>query len=375
MGDNILLTINKVAQEHINKIAAKCTEIKPLVAINCITYNHEPYICEALEGFVMQKTNFPFVAIVHDDASTDGTVAIIREYADKYPDIIRPIYETEPQYSKHDGSFGRIMQEACNATGAKYVAFCEGDDYWTDPLKLQKQVDYLESHSNCSLVCSNCDKFIQNKGLMLFNNQRGKNGIITFNDLILHNGIITLTVVVRSNVYVGYSDFRMGAKVWSFGDYPIWLYAASIGYIMKFSEEMGVYRVLDKSASHFTDNISRLRWINSEFSMFDFFDSRFIIPKSVRQEALYNRCNAYGQLSISLNALDLMNRIRKFYWNNHFYIAWTSFVLMTKYPRLAFISQLIESHLAIKAPLLYLKRRWSHSNVKKLLKKTSPVYI
>lgn len=128
---------------------------KPLVAIRCITYNHEAYIRDALEGFVMQQTDFPFVAIVHDDASTDGTADIIREYAAKYPDIIKPIYETENQYSKRDGSIPRIMNEACEKTGAKYYALCEGDDYWTDPLKLQKQVDFLESHPDYSLVFAN----------------------------------------------------------------------------------------------------------------------------------------------------------------------------------------------------------------------------
>lgn len=127
----------------------------PLVAIHCITYNHEPYIRDALEGFVMQQTDFPFVAIVHDDASTDGTAAIIREYAEKYPDIIKPIFESENQYSKHDGSLGRIMNQACDETGAKYIALCEGDDYWTDPLKLQKQVDFLETHPEYSMVFAN----------------------------------------------------------------------------------------------------------------------------------------------------------------------------------------------------------------------------
>ena len=101
---------------------------KTLVAIKCTVYNHEPYLCDCLEGFVMQQTNFPFVAIVHDDASTDGSAAIIHEYEEKYPDIIKPIYETENQYSKRDGSVGRIMDEAIDATGAKYVAMCEGDD-------------------------------------------------------------------------------------------------------------------------------------------------------------------------------------------------------------------------------------------------------
>lgn len=130
-------------------------DTKPLVVIRCITYNHEPFIRDALEGFVMQKTSFPFVAVVHDDASTDGTASIIREYAEKYPNIIKPIYETENQYSKRDGSLRRIMNEACDATGAKYIAFCEGDDYWIDPLKLQKQVDFLEANPEYGMCYTN----------------------------------------------------------------------------------------------------------------------------------------------------------------------------------------------------------------------------
>lgn len=122
-----------------------------IVAIKCLVYNHEPYLRDCLEGFVMQQTNFPFVAIVHDDASTDGSAAIIREYEEKYPNIIKPIYETENQYSKHDGSVGRIVDAAIDDTGAKYVAMCEGDDYWTDPLKLQKQVDFLEANPEYSM--------------------------------------------------------------------------------------------------------------------------------------------------------------------------------------------------------------------------------
>ena len=122
-----------------------------LVAIQCLVYNHEPYLRDCFEGFVMQKTNFRFVAIVHEDVSTDHSADIIREYEKEYPDIFRPIYETENQWSKHDGSLERIMNNAIDATGAKYVATCEGDDYWTDPLKLQKQVDYMEAHPECGL--------------------------------------------------------------------------------------------------------------------------------------------------------------------------------------------------------------------------------
>lgn len=120
----------------------------PLVTIRCITYNHEPFIRRCLDGFVMQKTNFPFEAVVHDDASTDGTADIIREYAEKYPHIIKPIYEKENLWSKRDGSLQRVMDAAMRG---KYVAMCEGDDYWIDPNKLQTQVDFMEAHPEYSM--------------------------------------------------------------------------------------------------------------------------------------------------------------------------------------------------------------------------------
>ena len=136
----------------------------PLVSIRCITYNHGKYIRDALEGFIMQKTNFKFEAIVHDDASTDNTAIIIQEYAKKYPDIIKPIFETENQYSKHDGSLTRIMYAACKG---KYIAYCEGDDFWTDPYKLQKQVDFLENHPDYVMCSHRYHSYNETKQIML----------------------------------------------------------------------------------------------------------------------------------------------------------------------------------------------------------------
>lgn len=122
---------------------------KPMVTISCIAYNHETYIARALDGFLMQKTNFPFEIVIHDDASTDRTPEIIREYAGKYPDIIRPMYQTENQYSKGISNISGAFNFP-RARG-KYIAMCEGDDYWIDETKLQRQVDYMEAHPECTM--------------------------------------------------------------------------------------------------------------------------------------------------------------------------------------------------------------------------------
>ena len=122
------------------------------VSICCITYNQEAYIRDALEGFVNQKTNFKYEVLIHDDASTDRTAEIIREYQEKYPDMIKPILQTVNQYSlgltsvSGTWNFPRAVKN-----GSKYIAMCEGDDYWICEDKLQRQVDYMDAHPECAL--------------------------------------------------------------------------------------------------------------------------------------------------------------------------------------------------------------------------------
>lgn len=116
-----------------------------LVSISILTFNHSSYIKECLDGILMQKTSFKFEILIHDDASTDGTEQIIKNYCKKYPDIIKPLYEKENQWVK--GKRGSVVFNFPRAKG-KYIALCEGDDYWTDPYKLQKQVDFLEKNED-----------------------------------------------------------------------------------------------------------------------------------------------------------------------------------------------------------------------------------
>ncbi len=247
------MSINEYAQKQIDDITNTVNSLKPLVVINCVTYNHEPYIRDALDGFVMQKTNFPFVAIVHDDASTDGTAAVIREYAEKYPDIIKPIYETENQYSKRDGSLSHIMQEARNATGAKYVAMCEGDDYWTDPLKLQKQVDFLESHADFTMCFHNAIEHWENStsedklfGLI---DDREYSGIELYENWC----VPTASVIVRKKILTSpLYTIALNNQKMIFGDIKVFLSAAHYGKVFGASFVGSVYR---KHAGGITVNI------------------------------------------------------------------------------------------------------------------------
>lgn len=134
----------------------------PLVSICCTAFNHEKFIRDAIEGLLMQQTNFNFEIIVHDDASTDGTAEIIREYEKKFPKLFVTIFQNENQYSKGIKPWKNFVFPKAKG---KYIAICEGDDYWSDPLKLQKQVDFLDSNTEYSL-CFHKVKILNSKGIL-----------------------------------------------------------------------------------------------------------------------------------------------------------------------------------------------------------------
>lgn len=208
-----------------------------MVTVRCLAYNHEPYIRQCLEGFVMQKTDFDFEVIVHDDASTDGTAAIIREYAEKYSNIIKPFFETENQYSKHNGVIGKIMREN---THGKYIALCEGDDYWIDPFKLQKQVDFLESHPDYSMCFHNAIKYYENCNRVELFNSFANDCDLSIHDAV-HNWFVpTASMMMRSDISLERPDWVR--SIYS-GDYTTILLAIMRGKIRYIHGLMSVYRI------------------------------------------------------------------------------------------------------------------------------------
>lgn len=189
-------TEQEIMQNWKNKID------KPVVSITNNTYNHENYIAEAIESFLMQETDFPFEILVHDDCSTDNTANIIRKYEKKYPNIIKPIYQKENQYSK-----GIKISLTFNYPRAQgnYIASCEGDDCWTDPLKLQKQVDFLEKN-DAYIITYHKTRKINEKGEFLADKVDAVDYDITADELKCAEKYIQTCTVVFRNVPLKYTE-------------------------------------------------------------------------------------------------------------------------------------------------------------------------
>ncbi len=208
----------------------------PLVSICCLVYNHEPFLRECFEGFVMQKTTFPIEVLVHDDASTDHSADIIREYTAKYPDIFKPIYQTENQYSKGKGFVG--LQLNFERAQGKYIAMCEGDDYWTDPLKLQKQVDFLEKNEDYSFCATGYDVYNQEESSWEEEYDNSIWGNFDINVFYNHWLVQLLTVVFHRDMV----DIEETKKYKLFRDYHLYYFLLKKGNGFKLNDITGVYR-------------------------------------------------------------------------------------------------------------------------------------
>lgn len=206
------------------------------VSVICLAFNHANNIRKCLEGFVNQKTNFDYEVLVHDDASTDGTTEIIKEYEKNYPHIIKPIYQKENQYSQGVKITKKYILPKMKG---EYVAWCEGDDYWSDSNKLQKQIDFLDQNSDYA-ICAH---------KVLFNNLKTKTEHIvpkididrdfTVDEIIKKGAIVQLSsIIMRTALYLNKPDCFY-AK--GFGDIQLYIYGAICGKFRVINEVMSVY--------------------------------------------------------------------------------------------------------------------------------------
>ena len=222
------------------------------VSVCCFAYNHEKYIRDALEGFVNQKTDFDFEVIVHDDASTDSTAAIIKEYELKYPEIIKPIYQVENQHCK---GINKLRKFVLPLMKGKYIALCEGDDYWIDENKLQMQYDYMESHEECSLVAHKALTYHMDGNYFAPYVQRSfstdEECHISAEEIInKHTLFPTASMFFRIDYYTRNADFLMSVKGF---DYLAKATLATEGNVYVIPKVMSVYRL--GSAGSWTNRI------------------------------------------------------------------------------------------------------------------------
>lgn len=254
-----------------------------MVSICCLAYNQEKYIRQTLDGFLMQKCEFKFEIIIHDDASTDHTAEIIREYEEKYPDIIKPIYQSENQYSKGKRVLLEFVYPSING---KYFALCEGDDFWSDCNKLNLQYKCLENHSDCKMCLHKVEGISENgeSNKLLYPNFSLKEGILSRKELIDY--ICTNDYVFQTSCYFGESkciyellsntpQFYLSSST---GDTPLLLYFATKGNFYFIDRIMSSYRH-DSSSSverrnTYNDTEDKIvKWFNKQITMLEEFDN------------------------------------------------------------------------------------------------------
>ena len=217
---------------------------KPLVTVLTLCYNHEPFLHDYMRGILMQKTNFRFKVIIGDDASTDKTASIIREYAEKYPDIFEPIYFEENQYSKGCSIIKKYFIPKLREKPTKYIALCEGDDFWTYPHKLQKQVDFLETHPEYS-ACYHHYTTVYESGIegeqTQFNLRHSRR--LSVYDILIEPQFQLATTVMRSDVLLNDKELYEYLGTTLFSDLALFLSSYHSGKVFCFKEWWSAYRI------------------------------------------------------------------------------------------------------------------------------------
>jgi len=256
---------------------------EPLISICCLCYNHELYIEDALQGFLSQDTDFAFEILIHDDASTDRSSDIIRAYEDRYPRIIKAVYQNENQYSK--GVQVSVTFNFSRAQG-QFIAMCEGDDYWTDKDKLQIQVDTMINRPELS-GCFHMVKFQTFNTFSGFYYQIPPKDIVSTRDIILQHYIPTASVVYRKKMLMSVIRETPQLSDFPVGDIPLSILMSKKGKIIFINKVMGVYRKNPTSLTHDQKHLdkSRKRMMNMYarlLSSVEFKDYIFVLYRILR---------------------------------------------------------------------------------------------
>lgn len=237
-----------------------------MVSIFCVTYNHEQFIAETIEGFLSQVTDFPYEIIIGEDCSEDRTLEIIIDYKKKYPNLIKVI--SGPQNVGPGENFYRTL----NASQCEYVAYCDGDDYWHNPNKLQMQFDFIKNRPDYGMVHGRIKILTEADGSIIDYGKSIPEGNV-YNVLLKGNFIHSCTVFCRRELLLAAME-HISPK-WSMGDYPCWLYIAFHSKIGFINESLATYRVLAASATHLDSLEQANRFFRGSRKIRSYFLSNF----------------------------------------------------------------------------------------------------
>lgn len=257
----------------------------PTVNIAVTTYNQENYIANTLDSLLMQQTNFDFVIVIGEDCSTDNTLQIVQKYKAKNPTKIRLLNS-----DKNHGSALNLLRtiKACNA---KYIAICDGDDYWIEPLKLQKQVDFLDKNTSYGTVATLRKDFIEVENLFKNTTENFSESYktIDFTTFLFKNHFTASTVLFQKELMDKFIAFYQVQKNISFNDYNFFLFFAYHKKVAKLNIVTTVYRILPESGSHSKDAVKVWDFRKRFYHAIKLFLDYFKVDNSLKNKVLHYR--------------------------------------------------------------------------------------
>jgi len=315
--------------------------IEPIVSVSMITYNHAPFVAQAIEGVLQQKVNFPIELVIGEDCSPDGTREIVLEHQRKSPDIIRVITSDKNVGARKNG------YRTTKACRGKYIAFCEGDDYWHNPDKLQKQVDYMENNPECGLVYSSYDIYYVKSGTRIKNYVKYKKLEMPENPDIssilegegdMWLGILTCTTMVRRTLFeqiIESDPYLHQSDQFARGDTQLWAEIANMSHVHYIPESLATYNQTEESATRSRDitKVVRLQIKDAELGLY--MCNKYDLPLSTKNEMEARKFNGLLRLAFHTQDTKLADDVRrnkKTFTCRDWFLYYGAKYLMFRYP-------------------------------------------
>lgn len=289
----------------------------PLVSVKMITYNHAPFIKQAIEGVLQQRTDFPFELVIGEDRSTDGTHEIVLGYQKKHPDVVRVITSDKNVGMKKNGL--RTFK-ACQGT---YLAFCEGDDYWHDPRKLQKQAVHLQDHRECGLVYSSFDVLHTATGRKIRDFIRHRNWTMPRTPTVaaivegaggMSHGILTCTIMLRRQLaeqIIAADPVLHQSGRFLMGDTQLWAEMAARSELHFMPESTATHIITDESASRSQDRKKAARFAVSGAELLLYLCDKYHLPENIRRKHELNWYSHTLELAFHAGDAELAAEVRR----------------------------------------------------------------